>query len=62
MGPAEAHRVVKESYPEPTVLAEIREASRATRRLFARNAVFDDPATADAFAAAWLLDTECNPE
>ena len=62
MGPAEALRVVEESYPELTVLAEMREPSRATRRLFARNAVFDDPATPDTFAAAELLDAECDSE
>ncbi len=54
--PADAAHVLGESYPEQTVLAEMREASRVTRRLFARNGVLDDPATADAFAAAGLVD------
>lgn len=49
-------QVLGESYPEQTVLAQMREASRVTRQLFARNGVLDEPATADAFAAAGLLD------
>lgn len=54
--PADTSQIFDESYPEPTVLAEMREASRATRQLFARNGVLDEPATADAFAAAGLFD------
>ncbi len=56
--PADTAQVLAESYPEETVLADTREASRVTRRLFARNGVLDEPATADAFAAARLLERD----
>jgi P-aminobenzoate N-oxygenase AurF len=56
--PADTAQVLAESYPEETVLADMREASRVTRRLFARNGVLDDPAIADAFAAAGLLERD----
>jgi para-aminobenzoate N-oxygenase AurF len=58
--PADTAQVLGESYPEQTVLAEMREASRLTRRLFARNGVLEDPATADAFAATGLVDVDGN--
>ena len=54
--PADTAQVLAESYPEEIVLADMREASRVTRRLFARTGVLDEPATADAFAAAGLLE------
>jgi hypothetical protein len=48
-------RVLQEAYPTEHVLAEARQAARATLRLFERHGIFEEPSIADAFHASGLL-------
>jgi hypothetical protein len=51
---AEVEQILHESYPREHVVAGVRDAASATLRYLAEVGALEDPATADAFAAAQL--------
>jgi hypothetical protein len=53
--PDEVQRIMQESYPRSQVVAGIKEAAKATLRLFERNGVFADPQIRDAFEQEGLV-------
>lgn len=53
--PTEIQQIMHESYPRSVVVSGVREAAKATLRLFERNGVFIDAETIDAFQQGGLI-------